>query len=427
MNINMRKITNILFVLLFIGLTSCTDSSNGSKVSFSNSVYRLSAEEPLNITINSTEAVEKDLTISFTISGTAKQDVDYIISSKQVVIKAGATAGIVTITPKGNYDASKNIILRLESSSNYSFGPNMVTSIAVQQKEKLITSFTQDNYLVKDTVEVEMNFKGYNDEYGYTSLSEIRIPFTIDTENSTAIKDVNFTIVDNATEFVVAPGKHNATIKIAFIGVDNKVDRDHNKLVLKLTEFAENIILGTYDETTVTILGPTTEGALYGKWAFDSEANKEDYIASWGDMLDDDLPKLPIPSKADTLEFVFNGKSKLITHLESGLTNYFRTSYYSYAKEDVIHVGNSFPPVKLNVTYMNMEEVNYFFSSTSENIKVGMVGFALSEDKETLKVIINDYYPTDFFTLFIDYGMVTDTPPISSYSPLIYTFKKVKE
>jgi len=423
----MRKIINILFVLLFIGLASCTDSSNGPKVSFSNSVYRLSAEEPLNVTITSTETLEKDLTISFTISGTAKENSDYTISSKQVIIKAGTSAGIVTITPGDNYDDSKNIVLRLESNSEYSFGPNMVTSIAVQQKEKLITSFTQDNYLVKDTVEVEMNFKGYNDEYGYTSLSEIHIPFTIDTENSTAVEGVNFTIVDNATEFVVAPGKRSATIKIAFIGVDNKVDRDHNKLVLKLTEFAENIILGTYDETTVTILGPTTEGALYGKWVFDSETNKEDFRASWGDMLDDDLPKLPVPSKADTLEFVFNGKSKLIPHLESGLKDYFRTSYYSYAKEDVVFVGNSWPPKKLNVTYMNIDEVNYFFSSTSENIHVGMVGFALSEDKKTLQVIINDFYPTDFFTLFIDYGMVTDTPPILPYSLLKYTFKKVEE
>ena len=269
----MRKIINILFILLFVGLTSCTDSSNGPKVTFSNSVYRLSAEEPLNVTITSTKALERDLTVSFTVSGTAKQDSDYTISSTQVIIKAGTSAGIVTITPEGNYDDSKNIILRLESSSEYKFGPNMVTSIAVQQKEKLITSFTQDNYLVKDTVEVEMNFKGYNDEYAYTSLSEIHIPFTIDTENSTAVQDINFTIIDNATEFVVAPGKHTATIKIVYKNVDGKVDKDHNIVFLKISKFADNIIIGTYEETKITILGPTKESALYGKWVFETYRN----------------------------------------------------------------------------------------------------------------------------------------------------------
>jgi hypothetical protein len=85
--------------------------------------------DPGTFTITRTGSLTQPLTVSYMLSGTAKNGVDYNQTALSAIILAGKSSVTVTITPKtGGSKPTKTAILTLSSSANY--GINAAKSAA---------------------------------------------------------------------------------------------------------------------------------------------------------------------------------------------------------------------------------------------------------------------------------------------------------
>lgn len=83
----MKRIVFLLSWFVLLGtLMSCSDDNddvNPPALSFAQSVYTLSADASLVVELQASAAATQNTSVSFTISGTAREGIDYTISAKE--------------------------------------------------------------------------------------------------------------------------------------------------------------------------------------------------------------------------------------------------------------------------------------------------------------------------------------------------------
>ncbi|MBU2995181.1 gliding motility-associated C-terminal domain-containing protein [Cellulophaga baltica] len=108
----------VLLFLPFIGIAQstivveATDSSATEGDATDTGIF--------NIDLGATNTTDGDITVSFTLSGTATEGTDYTSDLNSVVIPGGERTAIVTITPLNDsvFEGNEEITIRLTSSSN---------------------------------------------------------------------------------------------------------------------------------------------------------------------------------------------------------------------------------------------------------------------------------------------------------------------
>lgn len=407
------------------GFISCSNDDDVSNptLSLDKKVYTLSAEEGLDVVLTASAAVKEDLTVPFTLSGSAVEDEDFTLSADHFVIKAGEKSAKITVTPKDNFEADRSIVLKLSNTiAGFDMGVNSTTVITVEPKETIIYSFSTDYYVMTQSVDVTLEIKGMNGDYVPTE--DMHIPFVVD-EASTALKGTHFTMEDDATEFVILKGEKKAVVRINYV----LNEQDKNKLVLKVGDLSKRFIPGDFDEAHVKVYGPTTIGKLFGKWAYDSFVNKE-----WLETNvypSSDVENLPENNtSADVIEFTTGEKDALKVTMTGDLNKYFRDCTLEYVGEELERYQESgYPPKKANITFMTMSNANVNFAIKDVTEQAAKIGFRVLEDNETLEVSIVEYAPTEFlvetYTMMKQYSNEGDIP--MRYYPLRFYFTKVNE
>lgn len=398
LNFSLMKKAIFLFSFLFaIGsLFSCSDDDDGGSaptLSFAKSSYFLPSDEPVEVEIICSAAVQVATTVKFSISGTAEKGVDYTLSAEEFVIPAGGNSAKITVTPKNNLEENRQIILSLQNMEGYALGSTNKTTISVEPKEPLIYSFEYDYYALMQEIVVTVNLTQI--EGAFTAKQEYHLPFSIDAA-STAVEGTHFEIEGGVKEFVVPVGAHKAEIKLKYIALEEEKD----EIVLKMEEQSKPFIVGTFDKTTVKIYGPTTVGKMLGKWTFEKETTFDFRASEWGNFYpSSDFENMPRNNlSTDTLEFVPGEEDMMKIHMTGDLKNYFRDCTVKFLREEteVLNEQGTMPPPRVQMSVMELSNVNVAFSANTISERAAECGFRVLDDGVTLEVTVYDYEPVDF-------------------------------
>ena len=427
---------------------SCQETDPKPELSFESGTYVMGADEAIAVKVVTNIAPSADLTVDFTISGTAAKDSDYELSAESFTIKAGETVGEITVTPKNNVASDLNISLTLTLPTGYEAGKHLNTLIALGAKETISYSFAQATAeLIGETV-VTLNLIGGTTGADFVATSEYRLPFTLE---GTAVLGTNFEVDGNATEFVVAKGAKSASITLKA----KNYEEENNTIIVRIdaSAYGDMFEAGVNSTATVTMIKPLTFADLEGKWAYASTPILDDPEAdcwTFGAMLMDGesgiddgtfndeftgivIYGFPEGTSNDILEFkTVDGQQTLIPSGNGSILNYFKectvsgltpAKYTWYYYDNIDSLGREY-----NVAEVTLSSANVTYSATSPSEREAKVFLCLSDDNNTLNVFITDYIPTEFFktsyALWDAMGMWAD---MSSYYDLYFTFTRVAE
>ena len=193
----MKNIISIICLLLSMCFVACNDDDSeekGPQLAFSELIYTLDAEEPLNVEIRVSEPVPANTSVKFNIRGAAVQGEEYELSANEFVIPAGESTASITVTPKNNFEDGKTIKLELYPVDGYVLGEYNFTLIEVLTKGQLICSFQEENYVLPGEVEIRMDAKDANTGKYFSASTDTKVPFIVG-EHSTAIENVHYEFV----------------------------------------------------------------------------------------------------------------------------------------------------------------------------------------------------------------------------------------
>ncbi len=433
----MKKI-NFLFVmmtLLFMGVvTGCKDDDEAPTIEFNEQNYVLMADKELTVSVTLSEPTDAQLSIPFTLGGTAVENTDYTISAKEFTVEPGKNTASVTITPNKNYEADRNITLKLGEVIGYDFGKIIEANIAVTPKEKIIYAFEKEYYPMAGKAEVYvkiLNSKGKP----ITTSKDVTIPFEINS-SSTAVNGIHYSV--DADKFVIPAGESSAKVTFTYNKVENEED-DKNIVKLNFPDLGAGFIPGAIIETTVQLFG-STEANLTGKWKGEVMSNLDNIkgaYTAW--YIEGEVTNLPENIKNNTLT-ISESKNGFTLKIEGDgdAAKYFKNTSFTFVRNETIHhqelgIGKD---AKKEVYFFELQEANTSFTSSKETIGKSLVGFRVfeKEDNKILEATIFDFIPVDFLVPI--YNMTKDwsTPPYKkflefpmNYTPIRYQFKLTNE
>ncbi|MDB5391628.1 MAG: hypothetical protein JWM11_7274 [Planctomycetaceae bacterium] len=178
------------------------------------SVAAVSAREnngTVNITVNLSQASNEDVTIPFTVSGTATDPDDYTIDASPLIIPAGQTSGTIAVhlVDSDTLEPDKTVILTLGSAINAVAGTVTSTTLTIKDKNVVptVTFTTSAASAVEDsgTYNVTVNLSD-------AVSVPVTIPFTV---GGTASDPDNFTI--DASPLVIPAGQTSGTIAVHLV------------------------------------------------------------------------------------------------------------------------------------------------------------------------------------------------------------------
>ena len=408
----------------------------------------MGADEALTVKVVTNMAPAADLTVDFTVSGTAVKDSDYELSAESFTIKAGETVGKITVTPKNNVASDLNISLTLTLPTGFEAGKYLNALISLGAKETISYSFAQASVELTGETIVTLNLIGGTTGADFVATGEYRLPFTLE---GTAVLGTNFEVVDNATEFVVAKGAKSASITLKAKAFED--GKSSIVIGIDASAYGDMFEAGVNGTATVTLVKPLGFDDLVGKWAYASTPILDDPEAdcwTFGGMLMDGesgiddatfndeftgivIYGFPEGTSNDILEFkTVDDQQTLIPSGNGSILNYFKectVSGFTPAKhtwhyyDNIGSLGREY-----NVAEVTLSSANVTYSATSPSEREAKVFLCLSDDNNTLNVFITDYIPTEFFkTSYAFWDAMGMWADMSSLYDLYFTFTRVAE
>lgn len=436
MFMRMKKITIALAAALAV-LSACEKTPALPVVQFDKTNYILPADEPVTVKVVSDVALTDDVT--FTLGGTAVKDVDYTVSPETSVSFADAVAAEIVITPLNNLE-DKNIVLELAAKAgSFTVGQNAKATVVITPKEKVYCSFEKAGVRLAGTTErtIALKLVGASTGDKFQASGELKIPFTV---SGTAVEGTDYEIVGGEKFLVAADGAKVATVKIK-----SKHETAPETIpTLTLNFSASDRFLAGVNASTEIIFGGVLQfSEIVGKWAYSSYPLKDDPEADKGtfDMLIGDAGdtwEKNVPCKnteSDVVEFkTIDGKSQLVVSGTGDILDYLADAEVTKVEAHP-YSWYYYDPARPwdNSVVLTLSKVNYNFDKKTTDYKEGTIILNLSEDGETLDLVIpaSSYDPVngDYFKgIRTAYdGMVWTMYIDSGYWDCYYQFKKVTE
>ena len=411
--------------VLMVCATSCKDDdSSDAQLSFSRSIYILPAIGDLEVELRASVAPASDMEVPFTVEGSAVEGEDYTLSDTKFILKAGETTARLTVSPKNNLTAGREIRLALIPVNGYSLGNKNVAMIPVEVKERIMYSFTSSYSRLLSEVEVWVELRGETTGTGFVAPSDINLPISL-AEGSTAVLGTDLELQDGMTSVTIKQNERRThfTVKL----VEGAEDYAGKTAVLQLsapTNDTEMYYAGSFVSCTIA-LDQLKFTDMLGKWKPVAITNKDAFVMLEipEEEYDGLLPETN--AQGDYLEFVHeaDGTDKIVPHLTGDLTSYFcnadghkivfdhiEKGFYDWANWD-----------ELDIPYFTISGVNTLFSK--KKVETGDVFIGLDKiDDDNIYVYFHEYTPTDFFVQsFEDYGWD------ASFFGITYKFTRVKE
>ena len=315
----------LLMIILIIVSAACNDDdSSGAKLSFSRSIYILPSNGSLEVELRASVAPETDLSIPVIIEGTAILDEDYEISANGFMIKAGETSATLTITPKNNLTANREIRLSINPVSGYTLGDKKIAIIPVEVKEHIMYTFKPVIYRLLSEIDIRIEVEGENSGSSFRATTDIVLPIEID-PSSTAILNEDFELENGITSVTIPKGSYYTRFKIKI--KEGAEDYTGKNAILKLGTPVDNSELyypGSFVSYNIK-LDQLKFTDMLGKWKPVEIKDKDNYV--YVGMPDEDwINSLPENNGAnDYLEFVHqeDGTDKIIPYLTGDLKDFF--------------------------------------------------------------------------------------------------------
>src|SRR5262249_15605327 len=112
----------------------------------------VTGSDPATFTVTRTGATTAELTVNFTVGGTATNGADYTAIPVSVTIPAGQASATVTVSPIDDLLAEGNetVILTLAANSAYSRGSERSATVTILDDEPTVTVVATDATAAED-------------------------------------------------------------------------------------------------------------------------------------------------------------------------------------------------------------------------------------------------------------------------------------
>src|SRR5690606_5889603 len=204
-------------LMLAILFSACSKDDDVSipqvTVGFDQEEYGIPFGGEVIIRVQSDKAVDQDVTVPFSITGSLAAS-DYSVAENAFVIKKGNKEAQVKINVLKDVAEDDFLEVQLNSAgSNVKFGTQKA-KVAVLAGDVIIYSFEKEDYIMTETAVVTLNLstiKGF-----YTAEKDMTFELELD-EESTAIEGTHFNFA-NGNTITVPAGKTQGSVTLNFIG-----------------------------------------------------------------------------------------------------------------------------------------------------------------------------------------------------------------
>ncbi len=381
-----------LALVLFQGaaLSSCDSKDDDApaipEVTVTQTHYNL-AQAPITVEVKASTAPATDLHIPLSVSGDAKENSDYTLSSSEFVIKAGETTGAITVS-RGSAEAGDNnvtLTLNLKPGTGYTLNAVNYCEITLLGKNGYIMTFSkaEASLLSEDSYSIKLSTMDNKD---YRVQVEETFEIEVVTDKSTAVEGENFSFPEGKT-IKVPVKKSEGSFKVKLL----KADPEKNILVVRLKE-KTGFATGSNPTMTIKVNGPDN---LSGTYAFSGIINLDLF-----EMYGENIELAPKGSAAD--QFTLSGSNEegytFTPNFSGDLKNYFGTDSRKVTSEGVqSKLFQELMGKFVNVQVLKFPGINTKFSAKYTETRDASVGFRLIEvdGKEILEMTIDDFAPAD--------------------------------
>ncbi len=200
---------------------------------------------PATIAVELSAPSGKDVTVPFTVSGTAKTPGNYTITASPVMIKAGTKSAAIMVSPVDNKinEEARTVVMAMGVPTNATRGKSTESTVTIVDSDPVpAVTFTSTSQQTKEnggaaTIAVELSA---------LSGKDVTVPFKV---SGTAKTPGNYTIT--ASPVVIKAGTKSATIAVDV--TDNGINEDDKTVVVSMGA-PTNATQGKSTESTVTIV-----------------------------------------------------------------------------------------------------------------------------------------------------------------------------
>ena len=199
----------------------------------------------VTVTASLSAASDTDVTVPFTVTGTATDGSDFTISSSPITIAAGQTSADITISviDDSEDEPDESVVISLETPTGATLGTTSVHTLTITDNDDPVpptVTVSTGQTVAEDagTVSVIATLSAVSD-------SDVTVPFSV---TGTATDGSDFTI--DSSPLTIAAGQTTATISVSV--TDDSVDEPDETVVVTLGT-PTGATLGSNAEHTVTI------------------------------------------------------------------------------------------------------------------------------------------------------------------------------
>lgn len=414
----MRKLFILFVMMILAGLTSCSDKEDNTAkfiVGFSQNtcVVDNSVGATTTVRIVSSSPAEADLSVPFILRGEGAEEIS--VSANRFEFKAGDSSAEVTISRK-SVSKTKSATMTLANADGVRLGLMDYIQVVLNGPNVYSFASNHDKLAIRKSFEITMETAtGARYFFPDTTAYDIAVD-----EASTAVEGIDFEFV-NGKKVIFPAGKNMGQVTLKYL----QKREGHDKIVLRMAK-NESLISGNNPTLTINIAGASD---FSGTWKFAGVVNGGWLYNSTG--LSDTLLITGTPEN-DYFTFKGNNKNYQFTpHFSGKLKNYFTAAgtatNIGTRPERLVEKGG-FPPKKVDLTVLKMENVNLNISPTDKTIDSYRVGFFMrnndNTNQEELIMTIYEYKPTD--TTLGDWGMswadAYDNMAYSADDPVMLSF-----
>lgn len=392
----MRKLFILFAMMILAGLTSCSDKEENTAkfiVGFAQNAYVVdnSVGATTTVRIVSSSPAEVDLSVPFILTGEGAEEIS--VSANRFEFKAGDSSAEITISRK-SVSKSKNATMTLANADGVRLG--LMDYIQVVLTGPNVYSFTNnhDKLAIRKSFEITMETAtGARFFFPDTTAYDIAVD-----EASTAVEGIDFEFA-NGKKAIFPAGKNTGQVTLQYL----QKREGHDKIVLRMAK-NESLISGNNPTLTINIAGASD---FSGTWKFAGVVNGG-WLYDYTGLSD----TLLVTGTPENDYFTFKGDNnsyQFTPHFSGKLLNYFTaagTATNIGTRPERLQEEGGFPPKKVDLTVLRMENINLNISPTDKTIDSYRVGFFMrnndNTNQEELIMTIYEYKPTD--TTLGDWG-----------------------
>jgi hypothetical protein len=198
----------------------------------------------ITVYVNLSEAPRKDVTVPFLISGTAREGVDFTITSNPLIIKAGKLTGAITLTMLDDDldEDDETVIVTMGAPVNASLGDRTLWKVTINDDDdEPAVTFNRGS----GTIEEDGETVTITATLSTVSGKGVTVPFTV---SGTAIEPEDYTVT--SSPLVIPAGSLRADITVTL--VDDAMAEDDETVDVSM-EAPVNAAPGEITVHTVTI------------------------------------------------------------------------------------------------------------------------------------------------------------------------------